>query len=316
MSSSTSHDPAEFPTAELVDRLESATVSVILGFKETGPQDWAFQRVKLHSDLPSEFRTRAVASAVDLRDNRASRAYDPEWELTLGEYFYLSNAPPIGGNFFQRAGAISDMSGFKPSRRPRKPQVWLVAAQLDDNSIAFLGSKIAPSAVLDRTGKVLRLVSSGDTFDALDETVITFGTDIDWIAWRETMIILDAKGFHAVFRDIPALIAQVDSHLAAVVQHIGIDKLDEFSERIKRWPAMAVKLSRIVARADMHTRPPAVLRRYGEEYKIEVDWNEQGWMMFDGSIKKQWNILRLLDEAHTLGPVTGKKWESSTKTEV
>ncbi len=39
-------------------------------------------------------------------------------------------------------------------------------------------------------------------------------------------------------------------------------------------------------------------------------------MVFNGSVEKQWNILRLLDEAHTLGPVTGKHWDTSTKTEV
>jgi hypothetical protein len=315
MSSSTSTNPAQFPTAELVEKLESATITVVLGFKQSGPKDWAFQRVKLRDDLPDEFRKRAVAAATDLRDNRASRAYDPEWELAPTEYFYVSNSPPIGGNFFARAGSLAAMPDFKPSKRPRKPQVWLIVAQLDDDSIAFLGSKISPSAVLDRTSKVLRVVSVGDAFDALDETVITFSTAIDWIAWRDTMIVLDSKGFHAIFRDIPALIAQVDGHLQSVVEHIGIDNLEEFAERIKRWPAMAVKLARIVARADMHTRPPAVLRKYGQEYKIAVTWNEDR-MIFDGSVERQWNILRLLDEAHTLGPVTGKKWESSTKVEI
>jgi hypothetical protein len=316
MSSSISIDPAQFPKADFAEKLRSATITVVLGFKQSGPRDWTFQRVKLHGDgLPDAFRARAVAAAVDLRDNRAARAYDLEWELTASEYFYLLNNPPVGGNFFSRAGALAGMPDYKPGKRPRKPQVWLIVAQLDDDSIAFLGSKISPSAVLDRTSKVLRLVSSGDAFDALDETVITFSTDIDWIAWQETLIVLDAKGFHAVFRDIPALIAQVDGQLQTVVQHIGIDNLDELSERIKRWPAMAVKLSRIVARADMHTRPADVLRKYGIDYKIDVDWNDDR-MVFDGSVEKQWNILRLLDEAHTLGPVTGKKWESSTKTEV
>jgi len=78
---------------------------------------------------------------------------------------------------------------------------------------------------------------------------------------------------------------------------------------------MAVKLSRIIARADMHTKPPDVLRKYGNEYKIEVGWNGDR-MVFEGTVERQWNILRLLDEARTLGPVTGKKWDSSSKTEV
>jgi hypothetical protein len=79
---------------------------------------------------------------------------------------------------------------------------------------------------------------------------------------------------------------------------------------------MAVKLARIIERADMHTRPAAVLRKYGDEYKIAIGWTDDEHMVFDGSVEKQWNILRLLDEARTLGPVTEKKWESSTKVEI
>ncbi|HEY4451785.1 MAG TPA: Kiwa anti-phage protein KwaB-like domain-containing protein [Solirubrobacteraceae bacterium] len=314
MSSSNPTEPATFPSDDLADKLQSATVTVVLGFKQTAT-DWTFQRVKLHDDLPDQFRARALAAAVDLRDNRAGRPYDPEWELSSGEYLYLSNQPPPGGNFFPRAQALAGMAHYKPGRRPRRPQVWLVVAQLSDNSIAVFGTRITPSAVLDRTSKVLRVVSSGDTFDALDETVITFTTEIDWIAWQGVMIVLDSKGFHAVFRDIPALIAQVDNQLQQVVAHVRIDNFQALAERIKNWPAMAVKLSRIIARADMHTRPPDVLRAYGTEYNIDVDWNGDR-MVFDGSVEKQWNILRLLDEARTLGPVTGKHWESSSKTEV
>jgi hypothetical protein len=78
---------------------------------------------------------------------------------------------------------------------------------------------------------------------------------------------------------------------------------------------MAVKLSRIIDRADIHTKPPETLRKYGDDFGIEVAWKD-GDMVFDASVEKQWNILRLLDEARTLGPVTGKHWDTSSKIEV
>ena len=123
------------------------------------------------------------------------------------------------------------------------------------------------------------------------------------------MIVLNAGNFHALFRDIPALIASVDAHVQAVNHRVPIANLAEFATRIKVFPAMAVKLARVIERGDMHTRKPEELRKYGEDYSIEVDWQD-GKMLFDGSVAKQWNILRLLDEANTLGPVTGNKYEN------
>jgi hypothetical protein len=307
-------EPHEFPRDELAKALASAVVQVVFAYRNSATQ-WDLARLRLHGDLQEAFRARAEAAAVELRDQRTGRAYDPQWHLDAGEFFYLSNQPPIGGDLFAKLSAFATAHDFKDRRRLRQPNAWVVVAQLDDGTVAYLGARITAKAVLDRNSKVLRVVYRDDVFDALDNTVITFGEGFDWIAWGGVMIVLNATNFHAMFRDIPALVAQVDANIAAVTQHVAIENLDELRARIKGFPGMMVKLQGIIDRADMHTRPPEVLRNYAAEYDIDIDWNGDS-MIFDGSVEKQWNILRLLDEARTLGPVTGKHWDTSSKTQV
>lgn len=309
-----SQSPKDFPRENLAKLTATATVQVVLAYKNS-PTDWDLQRLPLYGDLQEEFRERAESAALDLWKNRTGRAYDPEWDLRSDEYFYVSNTPPIGGDFFSQLPNFATLSAFKEKKRIRHPQAWVVVAQLDDKSLAYFGARITGSAVLDRGSKALRVVFRDDAFDQLDDTVITFKAEFDWIAWKDTIIVLDANNFHAIFRDIPALVKMVDTHLATISQHVKITNIAALADRIKTTPAMAVKLSRIIERADMHTKPPQILRQYGKDYNILVDWKKDA-MVFDGSVEKQWNILRLLDEARTLGPVTGKKWDTSSKTEV
>jgi hypothetical protein len=307
-------EPSEFPRADLATKMANATIQVVFAYKNS-PTDWDFQRLRLHDGLPDAFRQTALTASEALRDDRVGRNYDPEWDLTADEFFHLLNEPPVGGNFFSDLPNFGTFPEFQERRRIRQPNVWLVIAQLADNTLAYFGARITRSLVLERTSRLLRMVYRDDAFDTLDETVITIRPSFDWIAWQGVLLVLNAKNFHATFRDIPALIAKVDEHLEAVSQHVGIDNLSDLASRIKSYPAMMVKLQRIVERADMHTRDPEVLRKYGREYAIDVDWTGDQ-MIFDGSVEKQWNILRLLDEARTLGPVTGKHWDTSSKTEV
>lgn len=294
--------------------MKSATVQVVFAYKNN-PTNWDFQRLPLFDGLQDDFRSRAEAAAVDLRDGRRGRAYDPEWELQADEFFYVSNDPPIGGNFFNKLPNFATLPEYVERKRIRQPNAWVIVAQLDDGSLAYFGARITAAAVLSRSSKALRIVFRDDAFDHLDETVVTLKPEIDWIVWQGIMVVLNAKNFHAIFRDIPALMRMVDSHLASIAQHVGIINMSDLADRIKTTPAMAVKLSRIIERADMHTRPPRVLRQYGKDYNIVIEW-DRDQMVFDGSVENQWNILRLLDEARTLGPVTGKKWDTSSKTEV
>lgn len=307
-------DPSNFPRSDLADKLASATVQVIFAYRNSGT-DWDFQRLPLQDDLQEEFRKRAEASSVELRDELAGRSYDPQWDLQPDEYFYLTNDPPVGGNFFTELPKFADIPEFREKRRIRQPNAWVVIAQLDDDSLAYFGARITAKSILARDSRLLRVIYDDGRFDALDDTVITFGESFDWISWQQILIVLHRGNFHQMFRDIPALVAQVDTNIASVTEHIGIDNLDEFRARIKSYPAMMVKLQGIIDRADMHTRSPDELRKYADDYNIAIDWNGDR-LVFDGSIETQWNILRLLDEARTLGPVTGKHWDSSSKVQV
>lgn len=306
--------PEDFPRDELATKLAAATVQVVFAYRNTAT-DWDLVRLPLHGDLQENFRDRGETAAVQLRDELTGRTYDPQWDLRSDEFFYLSNEPPVGGDFFTQLPGFGALREFRERRRIRQPNAWVVVAQLDDDTHAYLGSRITAKSVLDRNSRILRIVYRDDAFDTLDDTVITFGTGFDWIAWQGVMIVLNASNFQMMFRDIPALIAQVDSNIAALTQYVGIDNLDAFTARIKSFPGMMVKLQGIMDRADMHTKPPDVLRKYANDYSIAVEWNGDQ-LVFDGSVEKQWNILRLLDEARTLGPVTGKHWDTSSKTEV
>jgi len=307
-------EPEDFPRDDLAAKLATATVQVVFAYRNSATS-WDLRRLPLHGNLQKDFRGRAETGAVHLRDDLTGRGYDPQWDLQPDEFFYLSNEPAVGGDFFTQLLTFAGLPEFQDRRRIRQPNAWVVVAQLADGTLAYLGSRITAKSVLDRNSRILRIVYHDHAFDTLDDTVITFGEGFDWIAWLGVMIVLDAKDFHAMFRDIPALVAQVDANVATLTTHVGIDNLDAFRARIKGFPGMMVKLQGVIDRADMHTRSPDVLRKYASDYSIAIDWSGDR-MIFDGSVEKQWNILRLLDEARTLGPVTGKHWDTSSKTQV
>ncbi len=129
-----------------------------------------------------------------------------------------------------------DCRSFKTGDASDSLTLRVIVAQLDDGTLAYLGARITAKSVLDRNSRILRIVYHDHAFDTLDDTVITFGEGFDWIAWHGVMIVLDAKDFHAMFRDIPALVAQVDANVATHTTHVGIDNLDAFRARDKGLP--------------------------------------------------------------------------------
>lgn len=303
--------PEQFPRSDLVDKMATATVQVVFGYRDSSVK-YDFRRLQMQDPLPEHFRQRAERAAIDLRDNRTGRFYDPEWALTEDQFFYAElGTPPPGGDFFPQLQNFNNLQWFGTGRRVG-PKLYVVIAQLDDESVAYFGSRITARNMLER-GRAIRALFNGEVFDEVDDTIVTFRDDFDWIVWQDTLIVLDAGNFHAIFRDLPALIAKVDANLAAINHTFPVSNLSEFAARIKGNPMMVVKLAGIIDRGNMHTRSLNELKQYAADYNIDVSWTSDGKAIFDGDVAKQWNILRLLDEGNTLGPVTHTKYETSGK---
>jgi hypothetical protein len=302
-----------FDRGRLADLLavDETSIQVVFAWKRDRGQRYQVERLQMAEDLAARFKDLALATAHDLRDQRVPRDYDPEWPLGINECFDLSNDPPIGGDLFEQLDGFGALPWFE-RKRWSVPNLYVTVAQPTDEPAAFFGRRVTERSVL-RTG-VLRAVWGDNMFSSLDETIVTFPQDHDWVGWRGRLMILDEKGFHAVFRDVPALQNAVAEHVAEIVAAIPIVNQEGLIDRCRGNVAMMTKLKR-VAENKLYLQPVERLREYAQEYQIEVEW-EDGSLVFDGSLEKQWNILKLLDESGTLGPVSGKKYEVAAKVEI
>jgi hypothetical protein len=303
----------EFDRHALVDLVAApeSAIQIVFGWKRDGGSRYRLERVQMIGDLPGQFKDLAEATAARLRDERVPRAYDPEWPLGPNECFRLENDPPVGGDLFPQLEDFGSLPWYS-MRRKRAPSLYVAVVQLADESNAFFGRRLTERSILRETR--LSAVWGDNTFSSLRQPVIAFPDDHDWIGWHNTLMILNEKNFHALFRDVPALQGAVEGHVATITAAIPIVNQEAFIDRCRGNVAMMSKLQR-VAEARLFLKPVEELRDYAAEYQIPVQWEEDS-LVFDGALEHQWNILKLLDEAGTLGPVSGKKYEAAAKVEI
>jgi hypothetical protein len=265
--------------------------------------------VEIDEKLADEFLGYAGKIAENLAGHRTEVAYDPEWPLADSEFFALAAAQIPGGDLFPALQNFLDLERYEKANLPR-PRLYTVAVQRGDE-IALFGKRMAYLKSLSRRKGVFSAVWDGNTFSELEEAVATFAETYDWVLWRDVLYVLNAKNFLAEFRDQQELKESVREHVDTICEHIEIRGADEFAKRCQSSVGMASKLQK-VAESGIWDRPVATLKIYAEERGIDVEWDGDA-LVFDGSIEHQQAILKLLDEGRTLGPVSGRTFDSAAK---
>ncbi|MGO9959661.1 MAG: hypothetical protein ACLP50_27415 [Solirubrobacteraceae bacterium] len=289
--------------------LAGASVTPVFCWRR-GPGDWRVEKIAAVGGLSGEFRAAAVGAAEDL-ERRSPAAYNVEDNLSDNEFATLPNprqpasaAPVIGGNLFP---ALDDFGNAKVYKRRdgrnAVPKMYVVIAQVADGTQAKFGRRVPNSNVLAKTGGIRALYDNG-TFSKLDGTVIAFDTDFDWIEWKETLWILGANGFNAVFRDTEEMKAAVVANVATIEAKITIVGSDRLIERCKASRNMMIKLQTVIDQR-LFEKPIPMLQQYSAKYPgLRVQWQGND-LVFDQSVERQWSILRLLDEAAFTGELSG-----------
>jgi len=303
---------------ELVDQLDDANLHLTFAWR-LEPDKWRVEIAPTLDPLSDKLRELAINSAGDLNDNRAEVAYDPDWPLNETQFFALPNsatgnppAAPVGGNLFPEIDNFGQLDVFGTGRQRVNPQLYVIIAQLKDGSIAKFGRRVTARHLL-KESRWIRTLWDGETFNLLDDgPVLALDPFIDWIAWRDFVLVVDAPGFHRTFRTIPQLRQAVQGHVDAITAQIGIQNAAEFIERCQTTPSMASKLESVVEQK-LYEKPIASLKAYSENYpQLGVQWAGDE-LVFQGDLKHQWSILRLFDEAGFTGELSGEQFEAAAK---
>ncbi len=302
--------------ALLTEGIDDANVHLSFGWRDA-PDDWHVEKVPILDRLAAELRKIAKNAATDLHGSRSEVNYDPEYPLNETQFFAIENTrsagkAPVGGNLFPQLDDFGQLPSYADTRRRSSPNLYVITAQLEDGSLATFGRRVRPSQLL-KSSRFLRTLWQEGTLDMIDDgPVLALEPAIDWIDWHSMVIVLDSPGFHSSFRTIEALRQAVSGHVSTITAEISIDNSEEFIERCQKVPTMASKLDSVIEQGH-YKKPLSVLRDYSDRYpELGVQWNGDA-LVFDGSLEKQWSILRLLDEAGFTGELSGEKFEAPAK---
>jgi hypothetical protein len=274
------------------------------------PGEYKSSYVEVEEALADEFLEHAREAASELAEGRVWVDYEPEWRLGEAEFFALSGTEIPGGNLFAELEDFLNLEHYE-RKNMKKPRLYTVAVELDDDEVALFGRRMANLAQLRRRKGLFTAVWDGDTFNQLEAIAVTFASTFDWILWRDVLYVLDGKRFHAEFRDQAALQEAVSAKVEEIAEKVAIVGVDDFVKRCQSSVPMASKLDNVY-RNGIWREPVEELKVYGEERGIEVQWNGDA-LVFDGSIGHQHAILKLLDEDRTEGPVSGRTYDSAAK---
>lgn len=276
------------------------------------PPAYKVQYVETDTSVSARFLGLARDVASKLATERTQIKYDTEWPLGQHEYFALTGDEIPGENLFDDLSDFLNLETFH-KRSLTKPRVYTVAVQTPKGNALF-GKRMAYLGVLNRKRGVFAAVWDGSTFSDLEASVATFSTTFDWVLWADTLYVLDSKNFHAEFRDNEAIKLAVADHVDTICQTIVIQGADELIERCQSSVPMASKLKHVVD-TGIWREPVSTLKQYAIERGIDVVWDGDE-LVFDGSIERQFAILKLLAEDRTHGPVSGRTYDSAAKQEV
>jgi hypothetical protein len=297
---------AELATALTEDR---ANAHLTLSWRPK-PGEYKTNYVEVEAGIAEEFLGHAREVGAQLADERVWVPYNPEWPLKETEFFTLTEDEIPGGNLFPALENFLDLDRFE-RKRMKKPRLYSVAVEVGDDQVALFGKRMANLKQLRRSRGTFTAVWDGDTFNQLEAIAFTFSNSFDWVLWRDVLYVLDVKNFHAEFRDNAALLSAVQDQVDEISAQVSIRGAEELIKRCQSSVPMSSKLHNVFLNG-IWREPVDKLKVYAAERGIEVEWDGDA-LVFDGSIGRQHAILKLLDEDRTLGPVSGRTYDSAAK---
>jgi len=195
------------------------------------------------------------------------------------------------------------------------PAFYAFVCQTGDEQIVLFGRRLNPSNIA-RRGALRIIVGDEATLKRFDKELLVVDNQIDWVFAEEEFLVLQAEQLEASLVDPQRLLKRTRENAKAINEKVPIENFPEFEKRCLEVPGMQTRLARIVSSEEWQAWKPDIdeLKMYSERYGSVVEWDEKtGSMKFDRLPRRQWNILKLLDQAFYTGELTKTLYEATGK---
>jgi hypothetical protein len=181
---------------------------------------------------------------------------------------------------------------------------------------AFIfGRRLNPSNFA-RRGTIRFVVGDEATLKKFDKELVVIDNQVDWLFAADEFLVLKPDQLENAFIDPARLLAETEKNASLVNTKVPIENFGDFLQRCMDIPGMQTRLARIVSSPEWQAWKPdeAALKDYSARYGHVIDWDPaSGKIKFDGLPKRQWNILKLLDQAFYTGELTQTQYEATGK---
>jgi Kiwa protein KwaB-like len=197
------------------------------------------------------------------------------------------------------------------------PSFYVFVCQTPDERVLLFGRRLNPSNIA-RRGAIRFVVGDEATLKKFDKELLVVDNKIDWVFVEDEFLVLNTEQLEAALVDPDRLLDRTRANANAINEKIPIENFADFEKRCLEVPGMQTRLARIVSSPEWQAWKPDVdgLRKYSARYGNVVEWGQSGGIKFDGQPRRQWNILKLLDQAFYTGELTQTQYEATGKQSV
>jgi Domain of unknown function (DUF4868) len=300
---------------DVVAIARQGTVRIV--FCEGGKAGYRVTRANVARDLQATFKDIAAGAATTMRQDNAPIAYEATERPPANRYPVLDRAADAAAAHLLRANLLTELDrAMHYAVLPladlgrTRPLFYLIVAHHKQRIVLF-GRALAPRRV-PKKSRLITTIFKDNTLQRLEEELLLFDAEVDWIYWDRTFFVANAREFERIFLDREELSGKVSTNLGSLTAQVEIVGREDFQRQCAADLRMGVKLQRIIDRGEYKKWPPAQLRAYAQKYQPAMKWDGER-MVFDPSPARRWDILKLLDEAWYSGELSRQHFEATSK---
>lgn len=292
---------------------EDVTTALLLGSKRKDEQ--SLHRMLISESVAADFSSYAN-DAIYYSKDRVLKPYTAGYQPDESElsYIRLAEHPDIK-NEVERMEQVNQAPNLQPTDTIIRAMNFYSTVLANAKASAVFVKKYSRSKELTQK-RVLSVIFRSGAFDELHERVFMFDGSFDCYAFNEHLFILNQRAFESIFGFYDPLIATTEEHIDEILDRIPIQNGDEFKQACLGHTNMMTKLAHIASKPFLKNigmaEMEAAIAKCGLDIKIHDDGKSRS-LIFDGSMKNRWLILKLLEDDYLESLCAKQIYESNSK---